>query len=163
MNRKLAQVAEAEARKNYHGNTTAAISNLHPLMELFEMADDVTFDLLNADWSGSFVYMCTEKAGLGLPVRYPDTRIRHCFAAVSAWEQYARLPKIRLWHTAAETPEVGDLAVLEREPDGPGQMGIVLRVEGDTMELAMGNYHNHSAIVEHSLLSGVRGYIRLEN
>ena len=127
------------------------------------MADDVTFDLLNADWSGAFVYLCTEKAGLGMPVRYPDTRVRHCFAAVSAWEQYARLPKIRLWHAASEIPQVGDLAVLERAPSGAGRMGIVLRVDVDTMEIAMGNHHNHSAIVEHPLQDGVRGYIRLEN
>ena len=162
MNLTLARIAAEEARKNYHGNTVAAISNLHPLMELFEMADDVTFDLLNADWSGAFVYLCTEKAGLGMPVRYPDTRVRHCFAAVSAWEQYARLPKIRLWHAASEIPQVGDLAVLERAPSGAGRMGIVLRVDADTMEIAMGNHHNHSAVVEHSVTDGVRGFIRLE-
>jgi len=31
MNLMLAQVAKEEAKKNYHGNTMAAISNLHPL------------------------------------------------------------------------------------------------------------------------------------
>jgi hypothetical protein len=41
-------------------------------------------------------------------------------------------------------------------------MGIVLRAEDDVIELAMGNYHNHSAIVEHSVTDGVRGFIRLE-
>ena len=161
MNLMLAQVAKKEAKKNYHGNTVAAISNLHPLMELFLEEEEVTFDLLNADWSGSFVYLCTQKAGMDLPLRYPDTRVRHCFAAVSAWEQYARLPKIHLWHSAAELPEVGDLAILEHAPGGPGQMGVVLRVDGDVMELAMGNYHNHSAVVEHSMTDGVRGFIRL--
>lgn len=161
MNLILAQVAKEEAKKNYHGNTEAAISNLHPLLELFSKEDEVTFEILNADWSGSFAYFCIQKAGMSLPLRYPDPRVRHCFAAVSAWEQYARLPKIHLWHSAAELPEVGDLAVLEHAPGGPGQMGVVLRVEGNVMELAMGNYHNHSAIIEHPLDEGVRGYVRL--
>ena len=146
-------------------NVSTSYTRKSPLgkTKIQHVLHDVSFDLLNADWSGSFVYMCTEKAGMGMPLRYPDTRVRHCFAAVSAWEQYARLPKIRLWHTAAEPPEVGDLAVLEHEPGGPGQMGVVLSVDGDMMELAMGNYHNHSAIVEHSTVEGVRGYIRLED
>ena len=161
MNLYLAEVAREEARKNYHGNTAAAISNLQPLDALFEVADDVTLDTLNADWSGAFAFLCTELAGIGMPIRYPDPRVRASFASVEAWEDYARLPKIRAWHSPDEEPEIGDLVIFEQKPNKPPKMGIVLAVAGDTIDAAVGNHHNHSAVIEHSKADGVRGYIRL--
>ena len=163
MNLYLAEIAREEARKNYHGNTAAAIGNLQPMAELFEVADDVTLDSLNADWSGAFAFLCTEAAGVGLPVRYPDPRVCGSFASVAAWEQYARLPKIHVWHFADEEPEIGDLVVFEQKPNKPPKMGIVLTVNGDTIDAAVGNHHNHSAVIEHHRSEGVRGYIRLKD
>jgi len=161
MNLKLAEIAREEARKNYHGDTVAAIGNLHPITELFEVADDVTEESLAGDWSGAFVFLCTEKAEIGLPVRYPDPRVGGSFAYVECWERYARLPKIHLWLSKDATPEVGDLVVLEPTGKGVPQMGIVLALDGKQLELSMGNYHNHSAIVEIPRDERVRGYIRL--
>lgn len=163
MNLKLAEIAREQARRNFHGDTVAAIGNLQIFAELFEMADGVTLESLNNDWSGAFVYLCTELAGMGLPVRYPDPRVPASFASVVAWEAYARLPKTRLWHTSAELPEIGDLVILAYEEGKPPRMGIVLAVEDGMMELAMGNHHNHSAIVEQSIGEGVRGFVRLKD
>ena len=163
MNLYLAEVAREEARKNYHGNTAAAISNLQPLDALFEVVDDVTLDTLNADWSGAFVFFCTEIAGMGMPIRYPDPRVRASFANVWAWMDYARLPKIRAWHTPNEEPEIGDLVIFEQIAEKPPKMGIVLAIEGDTIDVAVGNHRNHSAVIEHSKTEGVCGYIRLED
>lgn len=161
MKQRLAQIAESEVKMNYHGNTDAAISNLQPLADLFEEVDGMTLDTLNADWSGAFAFLCVQKAGFGLPLAYPDPRVGESFASVAAWERYARLPKIRLWHPAGEEPEVGDLAILEAPIGKPPRMGIVLRVNGTEMELAVGNYGNHSALISHPCYERVRGFVRL--
>ena len=161
MNLKLARIAEAEARKNYPGNTVAAIGNLHPIAALFAEEQDVTEASLDADWSGAFVYLCTNLAGLSIPPHYPDPRIGGSFTTALAWARYARLPKIRLWHDATEEPEVGDLVVIEQSGEKPLQIGIVLSVAEDTLDTAEGNYHNHSALVERKRDEKILGYIRL--
>ena len=163
MNFKLARIAEAEARKNYHGNTVAAIGNLYPIASLFANEKDVTEASLDADWSGAFVYLCTSLAGLPIPPRYPDPRIGGSFTTALAWARYARLPKIHLWHDAAEEPMVGDLVVIGQGEDKPLQIGIVLSVGEDALETAEGNYHNHSALVERKRDEHILGYIRLVN
>ena len=163
MNNKLAEIAQREARKNYHGNTSAAIGNLHTLAELFEAEPEITLENLDNDWSGAFAFLCTDLAGVGLPIRYPDPRVGASFARVEAWEDYARLPKIRLWLDYTQTPEVGDLVIFEAREGKPPKMGVVLVVGEESMDVAVGNHHNHSAIIEHALGTGVRGYIRLEN
>jgi len=161
MDQLLAQIARAEAKKNYHGDTDAGISNLYDLAEIFDEADGVTLETLNADWSGAFAYLCVQKAGYGLPIVYPDPRVGVSFANVEAWERYARLPKIHLWHSPDEEIEVGDLVILE-VPDGkPRRMGIVLDIDGEEIELALGNYHNHSALITHARHEKIRGLIRL--
>lgn len=162
MNEKLAKIALETARMNYHGDTDAAISNLQPLAELFEEAEGVTLDSLNSDWSGAFVFLCFRNAGAELPVRYPDPRVRASFASVEAWEDYAKLPKIGAWHSFAELPETGDIVVLEPMEGVPPRMGIVLSVGESTMDVAVGNYHNHSAIVEFPLHEKTRGLIRFD-
>ena len=163
MNLRLAEIAREQARKNYHGDTMASIGNLQVFAELFEMVDGVTLETLNNDWSGAFVYLCTELVGMGLPIRYPDPRVPASFASVYAWESYARLPKTHLWHTCAEMPETGDLLIFDYEEGKPPRMGVVLAIEDGVAELAVGNHHNHSAIVEQRLDEGVRGFIRLKD
>ena len=94
MNKALALAAIGEARKNYHGNTVAAIGNLHPIAVLFEGEAEENVEVLDADWGGGFVYLCLRLAGITLPPRYPDPRIGMSFARAEAWERYAKLPKI---------------------------------------------------------------------
>ncbi|MBQ2734212.1 MAG: hypothetical protein IJF33_00115 [Clostridia bacterium] len=163
MNLILAEIAAEEAKKNYHGDTEAAIGNLQPIAELFEMEEDVSLESLNGDWSGAFVYYCVALAEGALPIRYPDTRVHASFAKVEAWEEYARLPKIHLWRPFVEAVEIGDIVVFETAEAKPTQMGVVLAVNGDCMDVAVGNHRNHSAIVERSTTEGVRGWIRLED
>ncbi|MBR2927359.1 MAG: hypothetical protein IKC31_07260 [Clostridia bacterium] len=160
MRNNLILLAEQEAKLNYRGDSGEGLGNLQPLFEPFE-GTDLSFDALNADWSGAFVYACVKKAGYPLPARYPDPRVGLTFASTLAWMRYARLPKIRRWHTDLTEIEEGDIVILSPTEQGIGQMGIVLSVGAFEMELAMGNYHNHSAIVSHSLTEGVLGFIRL--
>lgn len=163
MNKKIALAALSEARKNYHGNTVAAIGNLQPIAALFEGEAEENVEALARDWGGGFIYLCISVAGVELPARYPDPRVGMSFARAEAWERYARLPKINLWLDVAQTPEVGDIVVIEplHEEDPPA-VGIVLAVGEDAMDTAEGNYHNHSAIVERKRDSSIRGYIRLK-
>lgn len=161
MNLKLARIAEAEARKNYHGNTVAAIGTLQPIASLFAGQKDVTEETLDADWSGAFVYLCVSLAGLPIPAHYPDPRIGGSFTTALAWARYARLPKIRMWHSPAEEPEVGDLVVMEQGEGKPLQIGVVLSVSEEMLETAEGNYHNHSALVERARDEHILGYVRL--
>ncbi|MBE6632914.1 MAG: hypothetical protein E7620_01075 [Ruminococcaceae bacterium] len=160
MNLKLARIAEAETKNNYHGNTLAAIGNLQVLREHFPPS--VTVEDLEGDWSGAFAYHCAVLAGSSLPPKYPDPRVRGCFNLVSSWWEYARLPKIRILHSPAELPEVGDLAVFRLSSEKPPMIGIVLSVGEGSVELAMGDYHNHSAIAERPLNELMEGFIRLE-
>lgn len=161
MNQQLAEIAREEARKNYHGDTAAALSNLQPLVELFEEAPEVTLASLDKNWSGAFAFLCASRANAGLPIRYPDPRVRASFAEVEAWEDWARLLKIHTWVAFSEVPEIGDLVIFDQIEGKPPKMGIVLSVEDGMMDVAVGNHHNHSAIIEHPTAEGVRGYIRL--
>ena len=146
MNQKLALVALREAKKNYHGNTVAAIGNLQPIAELFEGEAEANVDVLEQDWGGGFVYLCAVRAGFSLPPRYPDHRVGTSFARAEAWERYARLPKIGAWLTPDSEPEPGDIVVIEpKAGERLPSVGIILAVGEDAMDTAEGNYHNHSA------------------
>ena len=155
----LIAVARTEARRNYHGDTTA-IGNLHPLREDYEPGE-VSLEELNDDWSGAFAYHCAKLAGLRLPPRYPDPRVRSGFHRVQAWREYATLHKIHLWHRAGETLCPGDFVIFRLAEDRPELIGIVLATDGETMELAVGNYHNHSAVVERPIDSLISGFVRM--
>ena len=163
MNKALALAAIGEARKNYHGNTVAAIGNLHPIAALFEGEAEENVEVLDADWGGGFVYLCLRLAGITLPPRYPDPRIGMSFARAEAWERYAKLPKIHAWLDASVEPETGDIVVIDPKKEGDlPSVGIVLAVGEDAMDTAEGNYHNHSALVERRRDHTIRGYIRFE-
>ena len=103
-----------------------------------------------------------ERAGFSLVPHYPDPRIGGCFAWVDCWVRYARLPKIRLWYSADEEPQVGDLVVFQPEEACALHMGIVLSVSENALETAEGDYHNHSAVVERPRDGRIFGYIRLK-
>lgn len=164
MNLLLAEIAQREVHQNFHGDTDTAMGNLQPLAELFDAIPEVTLQSLNTDWSGAFVYHCTELAGIGLPLKYPDPRVRASFACVEGWEDYAKLPKIGLWRRCELLPDVGDLVIFAYVEGRAPRMGVVLAVdeEAGTMDVAVGNQRNHSAIIEHPLYQNLRGYIRLE-
>ncbi len=152
--------AEREARRNYHGDS-ASIGNLQPLLAHFE-GEGLHIEELNTDWSGAFVYRCAVLAGSGLPPRYPDPRVHDCFAYATAWAEYARLPKIRRWHSPAEEPEPGDLIFFKLSEEKPLLMGVLLSLGEGKMELALGDYHNHSAVIERDYAEVTYGWMRLD-
>lgn len=161
MNQILAAIAEEQAKQNYHGNTDATLGNLHPIASSFEKSVGETVETLDRRWGGAFVYHCLLRSGSVLPGRYPDPRVHSSFAEVGAWEEYAKLPKIGRWQTEG-TPEVGDL-VFWTGKNGVDYVGILLRSDGETLELALGDYRNHSAIVERSAELPRNGFINTEN
>ena len=80
MNEILAAIAEAEAKKNYHSDTVAAIGTLQPLLEWFDRGTGENEATLNERWGGAFLYHCLRLAGYGLPSAYPDPRVGTSFA-----------------------------------------------------------------------------------
>ena len=158
MKHRLAAIALQEARKNYHGDTTS-IGNLHPLHAYFQ--DEIGLEELGRDWSGAFAYRCAVLAGSKLPARYPDTRVHAGFWSVRGWVEYAMLPKIHIWDPAPEQIGIGDLAVICMERERRMLIGIVVGISDETVELSVGDYHGHSAIVEFPIDDNLMGVIRL--
>ena len=81
-NIKLAEIAEKEALKCYHGHVMGAQSNLHPLAERFH-APDCTADTLDNCWCAAFVYHCVLLSGYNLPVKAKQAA--HSFGWVRGW------------------------------------------------------------------------------
>jgi len=96
-NKHLADIAEAEAHKFYHGNIMGSPTNLHPISDLFPYSK--TWDINSWDncWCAAFVYWCCVKAGYKLPVRYESDKVSCNFAGCIAWEQWAKLPEVGCW------------------------------------------------------------------
>ncbi len=158
MKHRLAGIALREAKKNYHGDT-ASIGNLQPLHVYF--ADEISLEKLGCDWSGAFAYRCAVLAGSKLPPRYPDTRVHAGFWSVRGWVEYAMLPKIHIWNAAPEQIEIGDLAVFCMQRERRMLIGVILGISEETVEVAVGDYHGHSAIVEFPIDDNLMGVIRL--
>lgn len=72
-NIKLAEIAEKEVLKCYHGHVMRAQSNLHPLVERFH-APDCTADTLGNCWYAAFIYHCVLLSGCNLPVKAKTRR-----------------------------------------------------------------------------------------
>jgi hypothetical protein len=158
----LAAVAEALARKPFHGNVMGLKPNLHPIMDHFARARHAEFD---GKWCAAFAYHCCAVAGLDLPPRYPEP-VSCSFAGVRAWIEWAKLPANRFYFSArnaAFTPKRGDLVVFDRvfEPAPHDHIGVVLAVGRDGIRVAEGNLNNLSAVVERERNSHIRGYIRI--
>ena len=158
MKHRLAGIALREAKKNYHGDTTS-IGNLHPLHAYFQ--DEIGLEELGGDWSGAFAYHCAALSGSKLVPRYPDSRVHAGFWSVRGWVEYAMLPKIHLWDPAPEQMEIGDFAVFCMLRERRMLIGVVLGISDETVEVAVGDYHGHSAIVEFPIDDTLMGVIRL--
>ena len=154
----LIRVALEEAGKNYHGRSDSSYWNLQELADHFEGIDT---EALNDDWSGAFVYRCAVLAGYALPARYPDPRVRDAFWRVEAWVDYANLPKIHLWRTDFDNLEPGDVVVFQPEEGRSPLMGVALDVGVDSLTVAVGNYRNHSAVIDREL-ADLAGFLTLK-
>lgn len=164
MNQKLSTIAKQEAQKCYHGFVMETKTNIDEIISLFPKWE---IEKWNNHWCAAFVYFCCTKAGINLPVRYPDERVPSNFAGCSAWEQWAKLPYINLWHDSNEPqffPEAGDIVLYDRvyENAEHDHIGIVIETRNASIVAAEGNFNNVSALVERNLDEHIRGFIRIE-
>ncbi|MEG2018313.1 MAG: CHAP domain-containing protein [Clostridium sp.] len=164
MNQRLSSIAQKEAKMGYHGFVMGTKPNIKPIISLFPKWDIQKWD---NHWCAAFVYYCCIKAGINLPVQYPDERVSNNFAGCNAWEQWAKLPQINIWHDSDEpqfTPEVGDIVLYDRvfENTEHDHIGIVIEVKNKVIVSAEGNFNNVSAVVERDLDEHIRGFIRIE-
>ncbi|MCL2217542.1 MAG: CHAP domain-containing protein [Defluviitaleaceae bacterium] len=162
-NYSLADVAEAEARKFYHGNVMGAATNLHPISDLFPYSETWDVNSWDNTWCAAFVYWCCIMAGYKLPVRYEHEAVSCNFAGCGAWEQWAKLPEINCWVAKESDPEAGDIVLFDNvfENKEHDHIAIIIDVQGDFITTAEGNFNNVSAIVKRTY-DNVRGYIRLD-
>ncbi len=139
--------------------------NLLPIVSLFP-----TWSLRKWDrnWCAAFVYYCCDKAGFGLPVRWPDDRVPTNFASCAAWLAWASLPTLHFYSPATSRtfrPQRADLIVYDRVFNGSphDHMGIVLEIRSDTVIVAEGNFNSLSVVITRPRDSHIRGYIRIPN
>jgi hypothetical protein len=164
MNQALSDVAKQEARKGYHGFVMGTEPNIDALISLFPKWDINKWD---NHWCAAFVYFCCIKVGINLPVKYPDERVSNNFAGCNAWEQWAKLPEINIWHDSMETgfaPETGDIVLYDRvfENTEHDHIGVVIKVKNSSLVVAEGNFNNVSAVIERNRDEHIRGFIRIE-
>lgn len=164
MNRTLADIAEREARKNYHGYVCGTESNLHPVVSSFPAWDMRKWD---EQWNSAFVYYCVRNAGIKLPVRYPSDRVNCNFAGCIAWEQWATLPEVNRWveFELEMCCEAGDIVLFDSVVNGQirDTIGIIVEDRGDSILVAEGNFNNVSAVVERRKDNHIRGLIHMND
>ncbi|MCL2408790.1 MAG: CHAP domain-containing protein [Oscillospiraceae bacterium] len=158
--KKLAEIAEAEAQRCFHGSVMQTEHNLHPIISPFPW-----FDIEEADrkWCAAFVYYCCLKAGFKIPIR--PTECRSCnLAGCGAWEELAIADEnIMYIRDSNFAPEAGDIVLYDRvwidvEHD---HIGIVIENKADSIIAAEGNLNNVSGVIERKKDSHIRAYIRL--
>lgn len=160
MNKKLATIAESEARKYYHGNHMGALTNLHPISDMFPYTETWNVNSWDNRWCAAFVYYCLRQTACNLPAKHPS--VSHNFAWCEAWEEWAKLSGIDNWHDKSEKPEVGDIVLFDNLwlPSECDHIGIIIDVTNEGIETAEGNFCNISAIIKRPY-KNVRGYIRV--
>ena len=160
---RLARIAEAEARRPFHGFVMSLQHNLQPIVSLFP---PWPIHKWVRNWCAAFVYYCCLKAGFELPVRWPDDRVPTNFALCAAWLAWAKLPALRLHSPAtrgAFQPQAADTVIYDHVFNGSphDHIGIVLEVRADTITVAEGNVNNASAVITRPKDRHIRGYIRI--
>lgn len=105
--------------------------------------------------------------GINLPIKYPDERVSNNFAGCNAWEQWAKLPDINIWHDSKETgftPETCDIVLYDRvfENTEHDHIGVVIKVKDSSLVVAEGNFNNVSAVIERNIDEHIRGFIRID-
>lgn len=161
MNRKLAELSETEARKNYHGYVCGTEANLHPVINSFPAWNMRKWD---GQWNAAFVYYCVRKSGSDLPVRYPSDSVSCNFAGCIAWEQWASLPEVDRWipYELGMVCEEGDIILFDSVVNGQirDTIGIVVENRENSVLVAEGNFNNISVVVERKKDNHIRGLIR---
>lgn len=155
---RLAEVAEQEAKKDFHGKILGKEPNIHEMVARFPKWSVEEADGL---WCAAFVLHCCTKAGMQIPPRPAECTLS--LAACPAWEEWAKAdPRITYVSGSAE-PQAGDIVVFYHVfcQSPHDHMGIVIGVTGDTLFVAEGNYQNTSCIVQRKRDAHIRCYITI--
>ena len=157
----LADTAEKEAKRFFHGYSSGTKSNLEKIIAPFP-----GWTLQEADgvWCAAFVYYCCQKAGMLFPIR-PDECVSCNLAGCPAWEEWAAADdNLLIFKENSDCcPQTGDIVLFDRVFNNSehDHIGIVLDVQTDHIVTAEGNFNNVSAIVERKRDEHIRCYIRI--
>ena len=158
----LAETAETEALKRYHGAEMGAKSNLDEILAPFPRWNRKEAESL---WCAAFVLFCCRKADLVVPAR-PEECVTCNLAGCGAWEEWA-LADDRITYFAAQEdrnePMPGDIVLYDRVfcDAAHDHIGIVINVSPDALIVAEGNYHSISCLVTRSRDEHTRAFIRI--
>ena len=157
MNR-LAEVAQQEAFKCFHGRIMGTESNIDDIVKLFPKWSIEEADGL---WCAAFVLYCCNKAGLQIP--YRPVECSCTLAGCSAWEEWAVADGRLTYLPGSDEPSVGDIVIFDyvfcKSPHD--HMGIVVGADDDRIMVAEGNFNNVSCVVERKRDAHIRCYIRI--
>lgn len=155
----LATIAEELAAKPLIANKAQSGADVFPLIRYFPGTSQTS----GFDWCAAFVFHCCQKAGIILPIKYPDP-VPCRFAGVRAWVVWAQLFETGFWHNSQGfIPERGDIVVFDQlvSTSPHDHMGIVTGYREGIMMTAEGNVNNQSGLFERALEDKVRGFIRI--
>ena len=157
MNR-LAEVAQQEVCKFFHGKVMDTEPNIQEIVNLFPKWSIEEADGL---WCAAFVLHCCKKAGMQIPPRPAECTLS--LAACPAWEEWAKTDRRITCLPGSEEPEAGDIVIFDHVfcQSPHDHMGIVIVVKENTLLVAEGNFNNVSCIVERKRDTHIRCYIRI--
>ena len=155
---RLAEIAQREAQKGFHGKSPGKEPNIQEIVALFPKWSVEEADGL---WCAAFVLHCCKKAGMDIPPRPVESTLS--LATCPAWEQWAKAdPRITYLPGNAE-PQPGNIVIFDHVfcQSPHDHMGIVIGVTEDMLSVAEGNYGNASCIVQRNRDSHIRCYIKI--
>lgn len=159
---RLAEVAENLAKGSIIGDP--ADSDFRSICRYWP--DKNIFSDLKGGWCAAFIYHCCSEAGIRLPIRHPQVKLR--FTAVKAWLEWAKLDETNFFYSPENIePKRGDIVVFDKlvSDNLHDHIGIVLSSDGNCMDVAEGNADNKnvSRIVYRCCRQSVAGFIRIKN
>lgn len=164
----LANIAEELAAKRICGEVTdkdfLEIIKYYPEASAFK-------ELKNA-WCAAFVYHCSLKAGIQLPLKPPPATFR--LAGVGAWYEWSKHNNFCFYEKDNFIPARGDIVIynniisLENKPKNSpwhDHIGVVLGCEGELISVAEGNIDNKnlSGIITRKRDITIGCYVRIPN
>ena len=154
----LAEVAQQEACKFFHGKIMNTEPNIQEMVALFPKWSVEEADAL---WCAAFVLHCCKKAGIHIP--HKPAACSLSLAACLAWEEWAKSDRRIAYMSGSAKPEAGDIVIFDHVfcQSPHDHMGIVIEVKEDTLLVAEGNFNNVSCIVERKRDTHIRCYIRI--
>jgi len=158
---KLADIAQIEALRFFHGKVMKTEPTVQPIISFFPWS----IDEADGNWCAAFVYYCCIKAGFMIPIR-PKVCQSSNLAGCFAWEEWSMDDKNISYYPAGKndfTPEAGDIVLfdnvfIDHEHD---HIGIVLANKNTSIIVAEGNINNVSGIIKRKKDSHIRAYIRI--